>query len=84
VKITLKLEGTGWALSVRDTGTGIPARALPHIFEKFYRLEAPRNRVPGTGLGLSICRQIVAGHGGSIDVKSKSGKGAKFTIHIPR
>jgi signal transduction histidine kinase len=84
VKITLTMEGTGWALSVRDTGTGIPARALPHVFEKFYRVEASRGRVPGTGLGLSICKQIVAGHGGSIQVQSKSGKGATFTIHIPR
>ena len=79
-----RLEGNDWTLSVRDTGTGIPAKALPHLFQKFYRVEASAGKVPGTGLGLSICKQIVSGHGGTIEVKSKCGKGTTFIIHIPR
>ena len=72
-----------WILSVRDTGLGIPEKSLPHLFEKFYRVRAAEDKVPGTGLGLSICKQIVSGHGGSIEVKSKLGKGTTFTIHLP-
>lgn len=72
-----------WTLSIRDTGMGIPAKALPHLFEKFFRVQASEGRVPGTGLGLSICKQIISGHGGSIAVKSKLGEGTTFTIHIP-
>jgi signal transduction histidine kinase len=73
-----------WTLSVKDTGVGIPTTALPHLFEKFYRVHATEGKVSGTGLGLSICKQIVSGHRGSIEVKSRSGKGSTFTIHIPR
>jgi signal transduction histidine kinase len=72
-----------WTLAVKDTGMGIPTKALPHLFEKFYRVNASEGKVPGTGLGLSICKQIVSGHGGSIAVKSTPGKGTTFTIHIP-
>jgi signal transduction histidine kinase len=78
------LENDGWTLAVHDTGTGIPVKALPHLFQKFYRVQASEGKVAGTGLGLSICKEIVSGHGGSIEVKSKYGKGATFTIHIPR
>jgi signal transduction histidine kinase len=84
VTILVKLEENDWALSVHDTGMGIPVKALPHVFKKFYRVEASAGKVAGTGLGLSICKQIVAGHGGTIDVKSKYGQGTTFTIHIPR
>jgi signal transduction histidine kinase len=72
-----------WTLAVEDTGMGIPEKALPHLFEKFYRVNASEGKVPGTGLGLSICKQIVSGHGGSIAVRSRAGKGTTFTIHIP-
>jgi signal transduction histidine kinase len=78
------LENNGWMLAVRDTGTGIPVKALPHLFQKFYRVQASEGKVAGTGLGLSICKEIVSGHGGTIEVKSKYGKGATFTIHLPR
>ncbi len=78
------LEENGWTLAVRDTGTGIPVKAVPHLFQKFYRVQASEGKVAGTGLGLSICKEIVSGHGGTIEVKSKYGKGATFTIHIPK
>ena len=84
-KVTISAEaGKGkWTLSVADSGVGIPEKALPHLFEKFYRVQASEGKVAGTGLGLSICKQIVSGHGGSIGVKSRPGKGTTFTIHIP-
>lgn len=83
VVLSAGLKPGGWTLAVQDTGMGIPEKALPHLFEKFYRVNASEGKVPGTGLGLSICKQIVSGHGGSIAVKSRPGKGTTFTIHIP-
>jgi signal transduction histidine kinase len=73
-----------WTLSVRDTGMGIPEKSQPHLFQKFYRVRASEGKVSGTGLGLSICKQIVSGHGGSIEVESKLGKGTVFIIHLPK
>ncbi|MBI5297574.1 MAG: GAF domain-containing protein [Chloroflexi bacterium] len=71
-------------ITVQDTGMGIPEQALPHLFEKFYRVREHENKASGTGLGLSICKQIVHGHGGRIEVKSKPGIGTMFTIHLSR
>ncbi|MGD0879639.1 MAG: ATP-binding protein [Anaerolineales bacterium] len=85
-KVTM-IGGLGvneWTLAIRDTGTGIPVKAVPHLFQKFYRVQASEGKVSGTGLGLSICKEIVSGHGGTIEVKSKYGQGATFTIHIPK
>jgi signal transduction histidine kinase len=84
VKIIASLEENNWTLSVCDTGTGIQAKALPHLFKKFYRVEKTEGKATGSGLGLSICKQIVSGHGGRIEVTSKYGKGTTFTVHIPR
>ena len=72
-------------LEVADTGPGIPADDLPHIFERFYRGERSRKRGPGTGfgLGLSIAYWIVANHGGSIDVQTHEGNGTTFTVNLP-
>lgn len=84
VTVTASIEDRGWMLSVSDTGMGIPKKSLPHLFEKFYRVHASEGKASGTGLGLSICKQIVSVHGGSIEVKSKPGKGTVFTIHLPK
>jgi signal transduction histidine kinase len=84
VSMLVKLEDKNWVLSVKDTGIGIPVKALPHVFKKFYRVETSEDKAVGTGLGLTICKQIVSGHGGTIEVKSKYGQGTTFTIHIPR
>jgi len=72
-------------LIVRDTGLGIPAEDLPHIFERFYRAEKSRSRskVGGFGLGLSIAYWIVNHHGGQIEVDSAEGKGTTFCIYLP-
>jgi signal transduction histidine kinase len=69
---------------VQDTGLGIPDEALPHLFTKFYRVRENEGKVSGTGLGLSICKQIVNGHGGRIEVKSKVGVGTVFLVHLPK
>lgn len=69
----------------RDTGPGIPAEDLPHIFERFYRTEKSRTRGKSTGfgLGLSITKWIVEHHGGRIEVNSKEGHGTTFAIWLP-
>ncbi|MFI5456094.1 MAG: ATP-binding protein [Isosphaerales bacterium] len=69
-------------LRVKDTGAGIPAVHLPHVFERFYQADAARTS-GGYGLGLSICQWIVKAHGGSIVVESVEGTGAAFTVVLP-
>jgi signal transduction histidine kinase len=72
-------------VTVSDTGEGIRAQDLSHIFERFYRGDASRsrNRGTGAGLGLAIARGIVQAHGGDIQVQSEPGKGTQFTFHLP-
>ncbi|HEX2619439.1 MAG TPA: ATP-binding protein [Phototrophicaceae bacterium] len=72
-------------IQVIDTGQGIPAEALPHLFERFYRVDRSRNRksIGGSGLGLSIAHQLTALQGGMLSVASESGKGTMFTIQLP-
>lgn len=82
-KITLSAEALGDMVlfSVADTGCGISAEHLPHIFEKFFRV--PSQKRPGTGLGLAIVQEIVAAHGGSITCESQVGIGTTFRIRLP-
>ena len=84
-KVTVKAAWSekDWRISVADTGLGIPEEAIPNLFTKFFRVRGTENYAIGTGLGLSICKQIVQGHGGRIDVKSKMGQGTTFTVVIP-
>ncbi len=72
------------AIYIQDTGLGIPDESLPHLFEKFFRVREHESRVAGTGLGLSICKQIINGHGGRIEVRSKIGVGTVFLVSLPR
>ena len=85
VVLSLGKVGENARLIVRDTGLGIPAEDLPHIFERFYRAEKSRSRskVGGFGLGLSIAYWIVNHHGGQIEVDSAEGKGTTFCIYLP-
>ena len=70
-------------LSVGDTGPGISAEEMPHLFERFFRGEASlRFNVPGTGLGLAICKELVEWMGGRITVESQPGQGAAFTVWL--
>jgi two-component system, OmpR family, sensor kinase len=72
-------------VSVSDTGIGIPADHLPHLFERFHRVDPARSRAAGgCGLGLAISKWIVEGHGGSIAVESREGEGSTFTVRLPR
>jgi len=73
----------GVAVEVADTGRGIPAEEIPHIFDKFYRVRAGARRVHGSGLGLAICRGIVEAHGGRIWAESAPGQGSRFHFTIP-
>ncbi len=71
-------------VSVTDYGCGIEEKHLPHLFERFYRVDKARSRkLGGTGLGLAIVKHIVLAHNGRVDVESKVGKGSKFTIALP-
>jgi signal transduction histidine kinase len=67
---------------VRDTGSGIAPRDLPHVFDRFYRADSARTS-GGAGLGLAICRWIAEAHGGRIEVQSELGVGSTFTVWLP-
>lgn len=78
------VDEKSWHFSISDTGYGIPEEAIPNLFQKFYRVKGLETKATGTGLGLSICKQIVQGHGGRIEVRSKVGEGTAFIVHIPK
>ncbi|HAP63127.1 MAG TPA: hypothetical protein DCR93_27715 [Cytophagales bacterium] len=85
--VTLRLSPTpqGLELAVADQGEGIPEADLPHIFEKFYQVEArTQGQVASNGLGLTYCKLAVEAHGGSITVQSQVGQGTTFTLHLPQ
>lgn len=89
-EVSLKAERSGnqICISVRDTGEGVPAEAIPHVFERFFRAEESRSRAGydagGTGLGLAIAKGLVEAHNGRIWLESEQGKGAVFSFVVPR
>lgn len=84
VKIRLVSSRDHAVITIEDFGEGIPGDDLAMIFEPFYRVDKSRHKkTGGYGLGLSLCRTIMAAHGGSIDVESRLGEGATFTVVVP-
>jgi heavy metal sensor kinase len=84
VTVTLSARGSQAALEVRDTGIGIPAQAIPHIFDRFFRADSSRSAdVPGVGLGLTLVKWAVEAQGGSIQVESAPDAGSCFTVLMP-
>lgn len=85
-KVTLLVEvkGAEVCVTISDTGAGISPEHLPHLFERFYRVEADRSRsTGGAGLGLALAWEIVRAHGGTLSVQSQLGLGTTFTVHLP-
>jgi heavy metal sensor kinase len=84
VAVSVTRERTSATLVVRDSGIGIPADALPHVFDRFYRVDSARSRSQdGAGLGLSLVKWIATQHGGTVDVVSLPGHGSSFTVTLP-
>ncbi|MGA2540310.1 MAG: heavy metal sensor histidine kinase [Verrucomicrobiota bacterium] len=84
VSLHVQARGCKAILEVVDTGIGIPAGALPHVFERFFRVDKARSReAGGAGLGLAIVKSICAAHGGKVEVESVEGKGSWFRVELP-
>jgi signal transduction histidine kinase len=84
VHLSAEAAGGMVRVQVKDTGSGIPVEALPHVFDRFYRVDASRSRNSGgSGLGLAIARQIVRAHGGDIWAENNDGPGATFSFTLP-
>jgi signal transduction histidine kinase len=84
VDVSLNVEGRYAVIRVKDTGYGIPADSLPHLFQKFYRVPDTRIRhIHGTGLGLSVVKASADVHGGYVTVNSELDKGSEFALYLP-
>ena len=84
VRVELAKSGKKAVVTVTDNGIGIPAKDVPHIFDRFYRVDKARSReTGGTGLGLAIVKQTVNLHGGEITFTSEEGVGSVFTVELP-
>jgi two-component system phosphate regulon sensor histidine kinase PhoR len=84
VDIIIKVIGAQASLSIRDYGPGIAPEHLPRLTERFYRVDVGQSRAKGgTGLGLAIVKHIVARHGGRLNIESKLGEGATFSVALP-
>jgi signal transduction histidine kinase len=84
VRLKVALQDGRGVLEISDTGMGIPPEALPHVFERFYRVERSRSRGQGgAGLGLSIVKSICAAHGAVVEVQSTPEQGSRFGIRFP-
>jgi signal transduction histidine kinase len=84
VTITSESKGHVIVIAIADTGEGIPADHLDHIFDRFYRVDSSRNSSSGgTGLGLAICKSIIDAHGGRISIESIVGHGTTVKLQLP-
>ncbi|MBK9713443.1 MAG: response regulator [Kouleothrix sp.] len=84
IEVALRQSGARVELVVRDTGTGIPAEEIPHLFERFHRVKGARGRTfEGSGIGLALVQELAKLHGGEVHAASAVDQGATFTISIP-
>jgi PAS domain S-box-containing protein len=84
IEVALRQAGPSVELAVRDTGTGIPADQIPHLFERFHRVEGARGRTQeGSGIGLALVRELVRLHGGNVEAESRPGEGSTFLVTLP-
>ncbi|MGY1638630.1 ATP-binding protein [Geodermatophilus sp. SYSU D00742] len=84
IDVRLRADGDTITLRVSDTGVGIPAEELPHLFERFHRVAgSPARSREGTGLGLALVRELAGLHGGTVTVASEPGVGSTFTVTVP-
>jgi heavy metal sensor kinase len=84
ITLRVSVQGGTAVLEVADTGIGIPAEALPHVFERFFRVDQSRSRDPdGAGLGLAIVKAICLAHGGGAEAESVPGRGSRFRVRLP-
>ncbi len=85
IEVALRPADGHVALSVRDTGVGVPAEDLPKLFERFHRVRLSQGRTQeGSGIGLALVRELVKLHGGTVSVESTLGEGTVFTVSLPR
>jgi signal transduction histidine kinase len=85
ISVTLAAGAATVQLTVRDTGIGIPAQDVPHIFQRFYRAgNVSADTITGVGIGLFVVQEIVTLHGGTVTVTSEEGEGSSFTVTLPR
>jgi signal transduction histidine kinase/ligand-binding sensor domain-containing protein/DNA-binding response OmpR family regulator len=84
VTVRLRAAHDGWAtIDVEDTGPGIPAHDLPHVFDRFYRGDQAAGHTPGTGIGLALAKEYVDLHGGQIRAERRPGGGTRITVRLP-
>jgi two-component system sensor histidine kinase KdpD len=83
ITITAEVDSEMVVVSVADSGPGIAADALPHIFDKFFRVVGPERHAEGTGLGLAICKGIIEAHGGRIWANNRRQGGAELRFALP-
>ena len=84
IEVTLEPRGDSVRLCVRDTGVGIAAEGLPHVFDRFHRIAGTRSRThEGTGIGLALVKELARIHGGNVEVESEPGQGSCFMVSIP-
>ena len=84
VTLTVAAQGSEAICEVADTGFGIPANAIPHVFDRFFRVDPARSRDHGgAGIGLSIVKVICAAHDGHVEVESEEGRGSRFRVRLP-
>jgi signal transduction histidine kinase len=84
IKLSARVQGGNVVIEVQDSGIGMAANDLPHIFDRFYRVDQARTRDKGgSGLGLAIVKKIIEDHGGTVVAESAIDKGSIFRITLP-